>query len=461
ELEDWQGVIDDGKKALEAYKTAKIDLMKGSVLVTIFQAALKLGQEEEVNRAYQGMLELSQKDDRLIYQRNLQEAKYELAQRKGQYAQALTFYQSYIILRDSIKDEKNLRALLDQQYKYEYIQKAFQDSVAIEQQNALDQLKLENQVQTRNFGLVGSLLLVLGVGWIAWVQYQSRRQKQRLADEIQAKNEALVRTQDQLILQEKMASLGQMATGIAHEIKNPLNFIKNFAEGTTDLTEELSEEIIPHMAAVSEEKQAAVQELLELIDKHAGIIQEQGARADAIVVRMMSHASNKRREKTATAINPLIEDSLLLAYHGFKPQNEGLDIRIEKQFDVIFTPIVLHAQDIGRVIINLINNACYALDQKATAAGSDFQPILRITSHKSEKFVSVRIWDNGVGIAAEVKGQIFQPFFTTKPRGEGNVGLGLSISYDIVTEGHQGTLTVKSEEGKYTQFKIQLPIIEG
>ncbi|MEM9987098.1 MAG: ATP-binding protein, partial [Bacteroidota bacterium] len=274
--------------------------------------------------------------------------------------------------------------------------------------------------------------------------------------ELEQALDSLQATQAQLIMQEKMASLGQMTTGIAHEIKNPLNFIQNFAEGTMDLTKELDEELAPHISQLPTDEQESVKELLTEINEHVDIIQKQGKRADAIVVSMMSHAHPRGGEQTEVDLSQLIEESLLLSIHGFQSTNEGVNIQLEKDFSSNLPPIQLNSQEMGRVLINLINNACYALKQRATQAYSGYTPTLRISTLEREGRPVIQIWDNGVGIPIDMREKVFEPFFTTKTTGEGHVGLGLSISYDIVTKGHQGMLSVSSEPGHFTQFEISL-----
>ena len=283
--------------------------------------------------------------------------------------------------------------------------------------------------------------------------------------EIQKKNRHLEQTlthlqttQQQLIIQEKMASLGQMTAGIAHEIKNPLNFVNNFASGSIGLTQELKEEIERLQASHDPKDHALLLELLEEIQTNVQHIQENGERATGIINGMMDHARSNAGERRLANLNALVEEHVKLGYHGYRANIERVNIQMEYDLAANLPPVLLNPQEIGRVLINLINNACYALDQKTRTSGEDFQPKIQVSTRQVEQHVEIRIRDNGPGIPPEIRTNIFDPFFTTKPTGEGNTGLGLSISYEIVSQGHGGSMSVESEEGQYTEFRITLPI---
>ncbi len=254
-------------------------------------------------------------------------------------------------------------------------------------------------------------------------------------------------TQDQLVQSEKMASLGQLTAGIAHEIQNPLNFVNNFSELSVDLLTEL--ETVPD----EEEKKFIVNDLKQNLSK----IVHHGKRADSIVKGMLLHSRTGAVEKQATDINKLVEEFLALAYHGMRAKDASFNSEMEKSLAPGLPAINILPQDISRVLLNIFNNAFYAVDEKKKSSAKDYKPTVKITTKKESNKIVISIRDNGNGIPAEIKDKIFNPFFTTKPTGMGT-GLGLSISYDIIAKGHQGELKVDSQKDEFTEFVIILPI---
>jgi signal transduction histidine kinase len=255
-------------------------------------------------------------------------------------------------------------------------------------------------------------------------------------------------TQRQLIQQEKMASLGELTAGIAHEIQNPLNFVNNFSEANRELLQELETEakngnveVVLHIAADLKTNE-------ERIALH-------GKRAEAIVKSMMEHSKSTKGVKQSTDINALVEEYLKLAYHGFRAKHPSFSAVLETHYDPCIGKIEVVAQDIGRVLLNILNNAFYAVCKKKEQSRNSFEPLISISTEKVGSAVVITVKDNGTGIPEKVKEKIYQPFFTTKPTGEGT-GLGLSLSYDIITKGHGGNLTVQSTEGEGTEFIINL-----
>lgn len=266
-------------------------------------------------------------------------------------------------------------------------------------------------------------------------------------------------TQDQLIVQEKLASLGQLTAGIAHEIKNPLNFINNFAQLLVKFSNELKEDL----KLIKDDDLKKTQENLNKIVQLSEKINEHGKRADSIVHNMMNHARSGNAELVITDLNALLDESANLVYHGMRAKHPGFNIKIEKDFEADLKPIKIIAQDVSRVFLNIIGNACYAankqakdLDKNEKSGDEKFNPTVNLTTKDFQNRVEIYIRDNGHGISKEIQGKIFSPFFTTKPTGEGT-GLGLSISYDTIVKAHSGKLIVESEEGVYTEFKIILP----
>ncbi len=262
--------------------------------------------------------------------------------------------------------------------------------------------------------------------------------------------------QASLIHAEKMASLGQLTAGIAHEIKNPLNSVNNFAGLSVELLDELKEPAAPGIATLNEDTRAEIDETVEMLTSNLEKITEHGKRADGIVKSMLEHSRGVAGERREVDVNALIYEALNLAYHGARAQDQSFNITMERALDGRLEPIEVVPQDITRVLLNLIGNGFYAATKRKRETGSAFNPVLKVTTRDLGEGVEIQIRDNGTGIAPEYRDRLFQPFFTTKPTGEGT-GLGLSISYDIVTQQHGGTITVESEPRSYTEFTVRLP----
>jgi signal transduction histidine kinase len=265
-------------------------------------------------------------------------------------------------------------------------------------------------------------------------------------------------TQANLIHAEKMASLGQLTAGIAHEIKNPLNFVNNFAGLSTELLDELKEALGEARVGLKAETLADVEELIATVSSNLSKIAEHGRRADGIVKSMLLHSRGGSGELQSVNLNALIEEALNLAYHGARAQDQSFNVTLERDLDPDLSSIALVPQDITRVFLNLFGNAFYATTrrQRDGGAGPEYRPVLRVATRDLGDAVEARVRDNGVGMPADVQAKLFTPFFTTKPTGEGT-GLGLSISYDIVVKQHGGTIAVDSRPGTFTEFVIRLP----
>jgi signal transduction histidine kinase len=260
----------------------------------------------------------------------------------------------------------------------------------------------------------------------------------------------LMATQVQLIHSEKMASLGELTAGIAHEIQNPLNFVNNFADVNVELIEELETE-------ANKGNLEEVKLLAKDIKENETKITHHGKRADAIVKNMLQHSRKTSGQKEPTDINALADEYLRLAYHGLRAKNIDFNATMKTDFDESIGEIKIIPQDIGRVILNLITNAFYAVNEKSKQGIADYEPTISVVTKKVNHQVEIRVTDNGNGIPPNILDKIFQPFFTTKPTGQGT-GLGLSLSYDIV-KAHGGELMVESKEGAGSEFLIQLPIV--
>ena len=267
---------------------------------------------------------------------------------------------------------------------------------------------------------------------------------------IEAAYRDLKAAQASLIQAEKMASLGQLTAGIAHEIKNPLNFVNNFAELSGDLLDELND-------AVAGNRQAEIDELRVTLQGNLAKITEHGRRADAIVRSMLEHSRGSSGERRMVDLNALIDEALNLAYHGARAQDQSFNITLERDLGAGIAAIEVSPQDITRVFLNVFANGFYAVTRRARdGRDAGFVPTLKVITRNAGEAVEIHVRDNGIGISDDIKDKLFQPFFTTKPTGEGT-GLGLSISYDIVTQQHGGTISVESEVGAYTEFTVTIP----
>jgi len=281
-------------------------------------------------------------------------------------------------------------------------------------------------------------------------------------DELMHAFTELKNTQTQLIHVEKMASLGELTAGIAHEIQNPLNFVNNFSEVNKELLEEMMEEM---QKGDVEEVKALAEDIIQNLEK----INHHGKRADAIVKGMLQHSRSSSGVKEPTDINKLCDEYLRLAYHGLRAKDKSFNATIKTDFDKNIGTINIIPQDIGRVVLNLLTNAFYEVSAFANSSNEDlanlaasedqYKPTVSLSTKKTKNGITISVKDNGNGISEKVKEKIFQPFFTTKPTGQGT-GLGLSMSYDIVTKGHNGKLKVESEQGKGTTFTITLPLAQ-
>ena len=274
---------------------------------------------------------------------------------------------------------------------------------------------------------------------------------------IEAAFRELKTAQANLIQAEKMASLGQLTAGIAHEIKNPLNFVNNFATLSVDLLEELKEAAAPGFAALTEDQRADIDDVSAMLTANLQKIAEHGRRADGIVKAMLEHSRGSSGERRMVDLNALVDEALSLAYHGARAQDQSFNITLERDFGTAIAPVELNPQDMTRVFLNIFTNGFYAASKRAMGgAQPGFNAILKVATRAVDDAVEIRVRDNGTGIPEDIRDKLFQPFFTTKPTGEGT-GLGLSITYDIVTKAHGGTITVDSEVGAFTEFVVTLP----
>jgi signal transduction histidine kinase len=284
----------------------------------------------------------------------------------------------------------------------------------------------------------------------------------RLFDSVEARTRELTKSleelrtaQNRLVQTEKLASLGQLTAGIAHEIKNPLNFVNNFAAVSAELIEEL-QAALPN-TGFDASARVEISELTDLLRGNLDKIVQHGKRADSIVKNMLLHSREGSGERRPVELNSIIDEALNLAYHGARAEKQEFKIKLERTFDPAAGEVDLFPQEITRVFLNLISNGFYAaMKRKAEAKLDGYEPVLAAATRNLGDSVEIRIRDNGGGIPPEVREKMFNPFFTTKPPGEGT-GLGLSLSYDIVVKQHAGSIEVDTEPGEFTEFRIILP----
>ena len=284
----------------------------------------------------------------------------------------------------------------------------------------------------------------------------------RLFESVEARTRELAKSleelrtaQDRLVQTEKLASLGQLTAGIAHEIKNPLNFVNNFSAVSVELIDELREALAG--ANLDSKLRGQISEIADMLQGNLDKVVQHGKRADSIVKNMLLHSRQGSQEHRPVDINALVEESLNLAYHGARAEKQGFNITLERSFDPAAGEVDVFPQEITRVLLNLISNGFYAATKrKAEANGGDYEPALAAATKNLGDSVEIRIRDNGTGIPPEVKAKMFNPFFTTKPAGEGT-GLGLSISHDIIVKQHGGSIEVDTQPGEFTEFRIVLP----
>lgn len=267
--------------------------------------------------------------------------------------------------------------------------------------------------------------------------------------------EQLKTAQKQIIAREKLASLGTLTAGVAHEIRNPLNFVKNYAEGSLELLEELIVELQSQAKNLPQEALSYIQEVVHDIRENSEAITRHGERAENIIYSMMQHARTDTGPQQYTNINDVLAQAVQLTYHSLRAKDHSFVVTVDTDYDEEVSPLKLVSSDICRAFINIIDNACYALREKAKLLGEEFQPQLKIQTLNYEEVVEIHIRDNGTGVPDEIIDQIFNPFFTTKPVGEGT-GLGLSLTYDIIVEQHKGQLEIHTQAGAYTEFVIKL-----
>jgi len=279
-------------------------------------------------------------------------------------------------------------------------------------------------------------------------------QVQQRTHELSQSLDDLRAAQDRLVQTEKLASLGQVTAGIAHEIKNPLNFVNNFSALSTELIDEMSDVLAK--IKLDDENLAELNEIRQLLKSNLEKVVQHGKRADSIVKNMLLHSRQGSGEHRPVDINAIIEESLNLAYHGARADKSDFQITLQRNFDPAAGMADVYPQELTRVLLNLVSNSFYAVARRARDTANSFEPTLAAATRNLGDKVEIRIRDNGTGISEDVKARIFTPFFTTKPPGEGT-GLGLSMSHDIIVKQHGGSIDVETEPDAFTEFIITLP----
>jgi signal transduction histidine kinase len=364
-----------------------------------------------------------------------------------------TIYQlkkEYSVAYDYLKKGKDLGDTLANSYTDRLIQ--FQN-LDFEQKIRLQELEKEKQ-QEKSRNRMYAMLLGFGIFLlVALLLYRNNRQKQKANIVLEKTLSNLKSTQTQLVQSEKMASLGELTAGIAHEIQNPLNFVNNFSEVNSELIGELVEEVDKGNTAEVKLIAADIKENSDKINHH-------GQRAGEIVKGMLQHSRSSSGVKEPTDINALCDEYLRLSYHGLRAKDKSFNATMKTDFDSTIGSINIIPQDIGRVMLNLVNNAFYVVDEKKKTGIAGYEPTVTIATRyiqsPGDRAVEIKVSDNGGGIPPSIKEKIFQPFFTTKPTGQGT-GLGLSLSYDII-KAHGGEIQVETKEGEGSAFIIQLPV---
>ena len=421
----------------------QVALNKTRDAITLFNKALEVGKPlestPELKEIYQGLSSEYQKIDdyknAFLFQRLLNEV-YE-----SENAKKLSFNSASL------------------QYTMELQKQSGKIAVLIKE-NEQQELNLAKEKLARNV-LIGGLAIVLIFVIALLVNTNQRKKLNRILLKQKAQIEAqkmnvektlneLKSTQSQLIQSEKMASLGELTAGVAHEIQNPLNFVNNFTEVNSDLIKELKEEI-------NKQNHEEVMQIINNLEENEKKITHHGKRAGTIVKGMLQHSRKNTGIREPTDINALCDEYLRLSYHGLRAKDKSFNANFKTDFDESIGKINIVPEDIGRVLLNLFNNAFYATSAKQKTADENYKPTVSIQTKKINNKAEIIIKDNGNGVSQNIIDKIFQPFFTTKPTGEGT-GLGLSLSYDIITKEHNGTIKVESEEGKGSEFIIQLSV---
>ena len=468
------------KLSFSTYTGLKHGPLRSLVLTRIGNAFAGLGNKDSALHYYEAALANSINVNEKVNRSKIQQRIAEVFEKSQQIDSSLYYArQSYLSGQESAQRLEVLVASeiltrlftrinnIDSAFFYQDIAKKMTDSLygpkkfkelqllMLTEQQRQQEIE-QSQERFKNRTKMIALLSVVAIFLIiAFILYRNNRQQQRTNTILETTLSNLKATQSQLIQSEKMASLGELTAGIAHEIQNPLNFINNFSDVNKELADELKTELATGNMQLANQLADDIKDNSEKINHH-------GKRADAIVKGMLQHTRTSSGQKEPTDINTLVDEYLRLAYHGLRAKdprdsaNNSFGVKTETQFDESVGEINVVRQDIGRVILNLINNAFYAVNEKQKQGVNGYEPTVIVSTRKGKDMVEIKVTDNGNGIPQKVLDKIFQPFFTTKPTGQGT-GLGLSLSYDIV-KAHGGELKVETGKSEGAEFIILLPI---
>ncbi len=435
-------------EALQLFRQSIPSLQNNVDNRTISQVLLSMGSLYEKQRQLDSALHygrqallLAEKDGFTLEIMHAAALLSQVYKKQGRIDSAFAYLETSVANKDSLFSRERVMAVQNKLYADESLRQQFREA----------EQKLQNNVRVG--ALLAALLVFLVVASILW-RNNRREQKanallKKQKQEIQMAMTELEAVQKQLIQAEKMASLGELTAGIAHEIQNPLNFINNFSDLGTELVTEAKEEMA---AGNFDEARSILDNLSQNLEK----INQHGCRADSIVKNMLQHSRKNTGEREMSDLNAIIDDCLRLGYQAVRNKDKSFSAVLETHFDPAIGKVSLIPQDMGRVFLNLFSNALYAVKEKAKQVGNGYVPTVQVTTRKQGSAVEITVWDNGTGIPEKVVDKIYQPFFTTKPSGEGT-GLGLSMSYDIVTKVHGGKMTVHSKAGEYAEFVIEMP----
>jgi len=437
----------DFDKALESYQRAlEIDKQMGlkksmaDVYLSIGLLYEEQGNLKEAIKNETTSLYYAKDVGALDYLKNIYMKLAQTSAKMKNFEDAYTYHILSVQTSDSLFNSDKSKAIAQLQIQYDYDKKHLADSLKFSQQQQLTQMKLSRQRIFTYGGFAGLLIVAVLLFFVNQNYNRQRRANKQLRD-----------TQQQLVQSEKLASLGALTAGIAHEIQNPLNFVNNFSDLSSELISEIKD------AKNESEKNEIFNDLNNNLSK----ISFHGKRANSIVQNMLQHSRSEKAEKQLTDINKICDEFTGLAYHGVKAANPDFNCVVVKTFDPNLLLVNVIQQDISRVILNLLHNAFYAVKEKSTDLKSQkseikYEPKVTISTIKELNNATIVIQDNGKGIPESIRQKIFEPFFTTKPSGEGT-GLGLSISYDII-KAHGGDIKVNSKENEFTEFVISIPV---
>ena len=420
-------------------------------LISISAAYQELGDFTQALAVTRRALAIAEEIDAQQLIRDSYQTLADIYEEQGRFEEALAAHRQYKAAHDSLFNSESQSVISELQTQYR----------TREQQQEIELLNRQRQIQRLWLGgLVGGLVFLALVAFLIYSRYRlkhrANRTLERVNNTLEESMRRLTETQDRLIHAEKMASLGAMTAGIAHEIKNPLNFVNNFARLSVGLADDLAHELDENAGKTVADIRGDVGEMLDDLKFNARKIDEHSQRADGIVESMILHASVQPGQRQSTDLNALLEEDVNLVHHTLQAQQPDFDVTLERHYDEALGPVEVVPQEMARVFLNLLNNAFDAVREKALVEDEIYTPTVVVHTQKAADHVEIRVGDNGAGVPAALQDKIFEPFFTTKPAGTGT-GLGLSLSHEIVTQGHGGTLTVESEEGQGATMVIRLP----